>query len=238
MSDQSIFTEDQSVKPAEPNPAPVTPTIPPEVSEFVGEGKKYKSMEDALKSIPHAQSHIQKLEDELAANRAVLEKSRAMEELLQELRQQKSNEQRTEAPTQLQPQVPVDVDKAVEEALNRKEIERQAKQNAAVVIDAFKAAYGDESKTKFEELASETGLPMSALNNLARTSPDAVLKLAGLTKKSGGFVPHSTSSVRPGAVNESPEVSAKVKMVGSSTKDAVQAWRNAGVKAANKFNQK
>ena len=40
--------------------------IPTEVQELVGEGKKYQSPEDALKSVPHAQQHIQTLESELA----------------------------------------------------------------------------------------------------------------------------------------------------------------------------
>ncbi len=32
--------------------------IPTEAAELVGDGKKYQSVEDALKSVPHAQKHI------------------------------------------------------------------------------------------------------------------------------------------------------------------------------------
>ena len=35
--------------------------IPTEAAELVGDGKKYSSVEDALKSVPHAQKHIQTL---------------------------------------------------------------------------------------------------------------------------------------------------------------------------------
>ena len=58
--------------------------IPTELAEFVGEGKKYQTVEDALKSIPHAQSHIQKLEEEMKQAREELAKRKAAEELLEE----------------------------------------------------------------------------------------------------------------------------------------------------------
>lgn len=237
MSESTIFTDDQSVEPVVENPVPITPAIPPEVVEFVGEGKKYKSMEDALKSIPHAQTHIQKLEEELAAQRMELEKSKAMEELLKEFKQQNAGTPSTEPQIQQQPNESVDIDQVVEKALARKEAERAAQANANAVISAFRDAFGDEGKAKYEKLAEETGLPLASLNNLAKTAPEAVLKLAGLTKKVGGSVPHSTSTVNSSAVPNGGEASAKVKMVGASSKDVVQAWRNAGVKAANKFNK-
>ena len=41
-------------------------SIPTEAAEFVGQGIKYQSVEDALSSVPHAQKHIQTLESELA----------------------------------------------------------------------------------------------------------------------------------------------------------------------------
>lgn len=237
MSEPSIFTGDQPVEPVVQSPVPPTPTVPPEVAEFVGEGKKYKSMEDALKSIPHAQTHIQKLEEELAAQRMELEKSKAMEELLKEFKQQSAATPSTEPQVQQQPNSPVDVTKVVEEALARKEAERLAQANASAVISAFNAAFGSEGPAKYEKLAEETGMPLAYLNNLAKTAPEAVLKLAGLTKKSATSVPHSAPSINPSAVQTGGEVSAKVKMVGSSSKDVLQAWKNAGVKAANKFNK-
>jgi hypothetical protein len=52
--------------------APKTFEIPTEVQSLVGEGKKYQSPEDALKSVPHAQKHIETLESELAEAREEL----------------------------------------------------------------------------------------------------------------------------------------------------------------------
>ena len=60
--------------------------IPTEASELVGSGKKYTSVEDALKSVPHAQKHIQTLESELATLKEELTKRRTTEELLDEIK--------------------------------------------------------------------------------------------------------------------------------------------------------
>ena len=60
--------------------------IPTEAAELVGDGKKYQSVEDALKSVPHAQKHIQTLESELASVKEELTKRRTTEELLDEIK--------------------------------------------------------------------------------------------------------------------------------------------------------
>src|SRR5512139_770657 len=66
----------------------VTPSsqLPQELAELVGDGKKYKSVDDALKSVPHAQKHIQTLEEENARIKAELDKRRTAEELLADIR--------------------------------------------------------------------------------------------------------------------------------------------------------
>jgi hypothetical protein len=60
--------------------------IPTEAQQFVGEGKKYKSAEDALRSVPHAQEHIQTLETEMAHLKEELSKRKTTEELLDEIK--------------------------------------------------------------------------------------------------------------------------------------------------------
>ena len=60
--------------------------IPTEAQAFVGEGKKYQSPEDALKSVPHAQKHIETLESELALVKEELTKRKTTQELLDEIK--------------------------------------------------------------------------------------------------------------------------------------------------------
>ena len=229
--EQSIFEAD----PASPVAQVVTPNpvdeLPPEVAELVGEGKKYRTAADALKALPHAQSHIQKIEADNAALKAQLESSKAMEELLAEFKQQ--GVQPTGA-QQGQPAAsqPVDINQAVEAALARKEAQNKAQANADAVIGAFTATFGAEGEARFIQTAQENGMTVATLNALAKTSPEAVLKLAGLKKGTAPTVPHSTPSVNTQAnLNINNEISAKVPLVGASTKDVLNAWKNAGIKA-------
>lgn len=240
MSDESIFTEvTPPVEPVVPPAAPVTPDIelPPEVSEYVGDGKKYKTLQDALKSIPHAQTHIQKLEQELESAKSEAARAKAMEELLEEIKKQGGNPTEPTTPQVATPVTPpVDIDKKVEEALARKEAARIAEANRLAVKAAFEQKYGSESEAYYIKLAEENGMPLATMNQLALTSPDAVLKLAGL-KRNQNFVPKPTSSVNTAALqnnNNNTELSAKVPK-GATTKDLTEAWKIAGQKVQQKF---
>lgn len=237
MSDTSIFTEPTStVEPVVTNP-PADIELPPEVTEFVGDGKKYKTLQDALKSIPHAQTHIQKLEQELESARTEATKAKALEELLEEIRKQKE----ASPPVAPTPQVatqttpPVDIDKKVEEALARKEAARIAEANRQAVKSAFEQVYGSESEAYYIKLAEENHMPLAVMNQLAVTSPEAVLKLAGL-KKAPPNVAKPTSSVNTAAIqNTQPqELSARVPS-GATTKDLTNAWKIAGQKVQQKL---
>lgn len=196
--------------------------IPTELAEFVGEGKKYQTVEDALKSIPHAQSHIQKLEEEMKQAREELAKRKAAEELLEEFKTQGMPENKA---------APLDMEaltKVVENALSAKEAQKAAQNNINTVVNAFNSKFGEKGPEQYKLLAKETGVPLEALNKLAATSPQAVFRLAGLEAKS--FTPGKTSSsVNTTTMqNQGQALSVKVKPVGTSTKELVSAWRNAG----------
>lgn len=196
--------------------------IPTELAEFVGEGKKYQTVEDALKSIPHAQSHIQKLEEEMKQAREELAKRKAAEELLEEFKTQGMPENKA---------APLDMEaltKVVENALSAKEAQKAAQNNINTVVNAFNSKFGEKGPEQYKLLAQETGVPLEALNKLAATSPQAVFRLAGLEAKS--FTPGKTSSSVNTTTMQSQgqALSVKVKPVGASTKELVSAWRNAG----------
>lgn len=195
--------------------------IPTELAEFVGEGKKYQTVEDALKSIPHAQSHIQKLEEEMKQAREELAKRKAAEELLEEFKTQGMPENKAAS---------LDMEaltKVVENALSAKEAQKAAQNNINTVVNAFNSKFGEKGPEQYKQLAQETGVPLEALNKLAATSPQAVFRLAGLEAKS--FTPGKTSSsVNTTTMqNQGQALSVKVKPVGTSTKELISAWRNA-----------
>jgi len=203
--------------------------IPTEAAELVGDGKKYQSVEDALKSVPHAQKHIQTLESELASVKEELTKRRTTEELLDEI---KSGVQPKENPQGVE----FDQDKLmqlVDQTLEVKERQKLAKSNASQVAAKFTEKFGTDAETVYKSVAKENGLSEQQLNSLAASSPNVVLKLAGLAEAKIAPVSKSSSSVNTQALTQkvdSSTLSARVKQ-GATTKDLVNAWKIAGEKA-------
>lgn len=205
--------------------------IPTEALDFVGEGKKYKSAEDALKSVPHAQQHISTLEAELAQMKEELTKRRTAEELLDEIKSGIQPQQQTES-------VGIDQDRImqmVNQTLEQKERQTVAQKNASQVAAKFTENFGSEAETVYNRIAKEAGLTVAQLNNLAATSPSAVLKLSGLDSKPV-TVGKPTSSINTQALNNNKpqEISARVPR-GASTKDLVSAWKAAGEKVKSQL---
>lgn len=203
--------------------------IPTEAKEFVGEGKKYSSAEEALKSVPHAQQHIQTLEDELAELRTELAKRKTTQELMDEI---KSGIQK-QPQTEIAPEFNQDkLREIVNNTLQQNEVAKIAKANAGQVAAKFNEVYGDKAEQVYNQLAKDSGLSISKMNDLAMSSPNAVLKLAGLAKTQAPVSKTTGSSVNTEALKQQPQESvltAKVRQ-GASTKDLVDAWKIAGEK--------
>lgn len=220
MTEQTIF--DQGT-PTEVVTPPVTSTIPTELAELVGEGKKYKTVEDALKSVPHAQTHIQKLEEDAAKLRAELEKRRTAEELLDEI---KSGIQ----PGTTTPVVEIDQDSVVQKAVQLVEARQNAAKNVSTVIDAFTQKYGEQGPEMYKKIAAENDLSLEAFNKLSATSPKAVLRMSGLTVENKTPIPGkinssvNTESLQAQNTSEIPTS----RVSGRSTKDMVDAFKRAG----------
>lgn len=232
MSEETEVVQETQTEELSTNEAPKQDTapkafeIPTEAQAFVGEGKKYQSPEDALKSVPHAQKHIETLESELAQVKEELTKRKTAQELLDEI---KSGAQPVENTT---PSAEVNQDtleQLVSSTIERREQATKAKTNASQVANKFTEKFGTTAEDAYNQIAKEAGLSVQQLNNLAATSPNAVLKLAGLN----GAVTTSTTS--KGSINTQTltgtpvETTARVPR-GASTKDLVKAWKAAGEK--------
>jgi hypothetical protein len=209
--------------------APKAFEIPTEAQELVGEGKKYQSPEDALKSVPHAQKHIETLESELASVKEELTKRQTTQELIDEL---KSGAQ----PSEVTPQEPVlnqdNLMALVNQALDNKTMQQTANQNTKSVSEKFTAQFGEAAESVYNKITKDTGISIEQLNKLSATSPGAVLKLAGIEPtnvtpvSSSGNV--NTNALENKSVDNS-QLSARVKQ-GATTKDLAAAWKIAGEK--------
>ena len=245
MTDQvteTIFKDTSGNAPV----APVTPvvtqpdnqsptfSIPDTVLEYVGEGKKYSSAEDALNSIPHAQTHIARLQEEarvrdeeMATLKEQVAKAVALEDVLNSI---KSNQDNSGTP----PQNELDETKVtslVNSVLQSNEAQKRSKENINSVINKGVEIFGDKADEVFHKAAKDNGLTVEQLNKLSATAPQAVMKLMGIGDKSSSMPVKSEGSVNTDAFNTNQpstnQSSSIMNKIGLTTKDMVEGWRNA-----------
>lgn len=241
MEESQVFSADQAPatppvgSPTTPTPTPQPPlAVPTEAQEWIGDGKKYKSVDDALKAVPHAQSHIKTLEQELAEARAEIAKRRAAEDLLNEIKQASTPQQATPSSVEADPEV---LSQIVEQVLEKKTAQQTAQQNAKTVIDKLTAVYGDRAKDQYFALAANSGMSINDLDMLSMKSPSAVLKLAGIDS-----IQHTTSKLK-GDVNtislsngNMPITSSRVPD-GATSKQMAEAFKVAKEAILKQYNQ-
>lgn len=231
MSEQTIFNGEGDQTP--PVVTPPSPVVPTELQELVGQGKKYATLDDAIKSVPHAQTHIAKLEQEAAQLREELQKRKAAEDLLADIKAGITQQGETTPKVDLSQET---VSNIVKNVLKQEQESNIQAQNAKSVMTAFETAFGDKQKAEQEyiKIAEKNNLPVQMLNQLAMTSPEAVLNLAGL-KKTTQPVGKVSSDVNTINFNTTePEMpSAKLKP-GATTKDMVAALQAARQKVLSR----
>ena len=230
MTETTVFNQGTPEVVVTPIVTPSTPQLPQEVSEFVGVGKKYASVDDALKSVPHAQKHINTLTEELAAVKAELVKRRTTEDLLEELKASGNQNDGTPPQTNITTE---EIQRYISQTIEQNAASATAQRNIEKVTHAFTEKYGEKAEAMFISIAQESGITISNLNRLSASSPDAVMKLAGLTAtKVESNIVKPTGSINTQALtidlNGTP-LSARVKQ-GASTKELVSAWKIAGQK--------
>jgi hypothetical protein len=201
--------------------------IPTEAQELVGEGKKYQSPEDALKSVPHAQKHIETLESELASVREELTKRQTTQELIDELKSGVQTPAQTVQSGELNQDNVMDL---VNQTIATREANAKADSNAKSVAAKFTEQYGDKAEVTYNSIAKELNLSVKQLNELAATSPTVVLKAAGLSAAKAP-VASSSGDINTEALSQTAKpTDLSAKVAGGSTKDLLAAWGNAKAK--------
>lgn len=204
-----------------PSTEPPKPEIPETLKELVGEGKKYATLDAALASIAPAQAHIAKLEAEAAQLREQAARGESVDDVRKAVEAILEARGSTPAPT-LDPNAVASV---VDGLLSKREQEAKASANQKAVTDALTAAYGDKASEKFGEAAAAVGLTREQLSDMARTSPQAALKLFDL-KPTGA--PPLRSDLNSENFRQ-PATPQKVDIMrGAPTSAIVDAWRRAG----------
>ena len=189
-----------------------------------GDRQKYTTVEDALKSITPAQTHIKSLEDENKQLKETLAKAESLEKLvakLEEKAQQKADQPQSANFDESK------LDQMLSSKLSQMEQQKSAKSNVDSVVKAFTDKFGDKAGEAYNKVAEEAGVDGDTLKSLAEKSPLAVLRLAGLTGSTSQPAPAKTQgSIRTESFSNSSALpSAVVKMTGYTTEDLTNAWR-------------
>lgn len=221
-----IFNEaDQA--PVTPEPVVTlqqTPVVPPELSEYVGTGKKYATIDEVYKAFPNAQKHISTLEEENRVIKEELAKRRTAEELLNDIQSRVTPQSNGDT---IPPKVDIpDISSLVRQEVERVKIEESYKVNQKTVVDELTKVYGDKAREKYAALATELGVTKENLNQLALTSPTAFFKLAGITPQTttrSGTLTNDVSTTR--IVNTPDVTSSRVPMNGNAKDDALAIAR-------------
>ena len=161
-----------------------------------------------------------------------------MEELRAEVARRQSAEevlQRLESKTTEKPETPsvgtvdlAQIEQLVDSRLTARQTAELQKNNLKSVVSKVNEVYGDKAEEMFYTTAKEAGLSMEQVNSLAATAPSAVLKLMGLTTKTSSLPGKTFSSINTEAMQHNNQESRSAKVpFGASTKQMVDAWRNA-----------
>lgn len=246
MSEEKIFnSEEGTPTPSQETAAPAaqpatTPEIPPELSEWVGPGKKYQSVSEVYKAFGHAQNHISSLEEKYSTLEQELNKRKSAEDVLNEIKSSTTAQQK---PTSQGVEVNQNVlSEMVRNELTKYTTQQQQQQNFGQVEQAFVSSFKEKADEQFVAMAKENGVSVEEFKQLAMKSPQMVLKLAGINKPSAPQPGRTQGDVNTQALKQQAdnqdEYSAKVNTWGATSKDLAKAWAGARNKVLKDLNNK
>lgn len=184
------------------------------LEELVGEGKKFKTVEDLARGKAESDLYIQTVNrrsDELREDYLKLREEATAQAKLQELIDRLENSNNRQPPQlpeehlERQPQFdPNKLDSLIEEKFNKIETTRKATNNFNEVQKKLKEQFGNNYQSLLQEQMDKLDLTTEDINSLARKSPTAFFNTLGLNQpqqenlltpprssQSSGFKPQS-----------------------------------------------
>jgi type III secretory pathway component EscV len=145
---------------------------------LVGDGAKYKTIEDLAKGMVHGQAHITKLETEATTLNENAQKQTSIDEILAAINADKGQQQHTEQQEQTdqstqQPDT-VDIATQIKNALAEQAQTTNAQDNIKKVTDSLGKSLGVRADEVYSRVGKDLGVN---LDELSKTAPDAVIRL-------------------------------------------------------------
>lgn len=167
---------------------PVVPEGANPIELLVGDGKKFKTVEDLAKGKLESDAFITRLLDENKKYQEELATRTRLEDIVDRLGTSGTPPIVNPDPNkpdgngdQGSRDAPVDIEKLVEQTLTRREQESRQRSNLENVKNTLVQAWGDTFANKLVQEAAAVGMTKEQINVLAATNPKAFYKLVGLT---------------------------------------------------------
>ncbi len=166
------------------------------LSQLVGDGKKFKTVEDLAKSKIEADSYIERLKaerDEALAGKATTDK---LQEFLTKMEGQNnanSNSSRDNTSSVLGEDKVAEI---VRNQLTKQESERTYQQNVLAAQEKVVGLYGDKAIDFLKSKSKELGISLKDMEEISAKSPTAFYNIVGLDKSKQADV-----NVTKGSVN-------------------------------------
>lgn len=162
------------------------------MAELVGEDKKYKTAEEAVRALAHANHHISTLEGETHSLREQVSQAKTIDDVMARLAANQNPEGKDTGSDDQSQQPPKqdgeDVEATVKRLLEQQTSAQTANSNKQSVIDAMTKQFGTKAGEIWDGVEKELGVD---LEQMSASSPSAVLKLLGVT---GGQAPQQSGS--------------------------------------------
>jgi len=169
------------------------------LEDLVGEGKKFKTLEDLARGKAEADRYIDELKAQVAALSEKAAKGDKTDELLAQLRAEAASAASASAQSQNKTSAAdpehttssvseQDLERLLEAKLTAREKDRSAADNLKLVETELTKLYGEAAKEKLAAKSKETGLSVARLAQLGAESPTALLALFGALKAPLGGV--------------------------------------------------
>ncbi len=169
------------------------------LSDLVGEGKKYKTMEDLARSRLEADSFIEKLKNENAALREAISTETDPAEMLRLLEQRRLNakkgsENAVNSQSNQSPVAPLSEERVLE-LLSERDRKLQQEKNRQLFDSTLANTFGSKTAEVVTKRLSDLGMDKQTFDNLALSNPQAALRVLGLKDNvgSGSLEPSVTT---------------------------------------------
>ena len=179
--DNGVTEDNKDVNPA--NPQGDTTKVSGELDSLVGEGKKFKTVEELARGKKEADAFINRLQEELQGLRSELSEKEEARKMVEELRKELL-EHKEPAPTKDASSTQVDIKSAVAEQLKELEAKKTAEDNLKFINEKMAEKYGKDAKEIVTKKAALMGVSKDFLQSVALQSPKAFLSMMGIEESS------------------------------------------------------